>query len=810
MSRTSIILSCLLLCGALSANDQAAQLARAWSAGSQADAEQAARQVEPELRLAATRALLQSSSNSERKLGLRLAERLWLHALLPELQQLPRTESLCAKLALYGRFAIEREPASLATTPAEAAAAWFVSYQVQVQARDSAGRPLSGGRLRAYSHDYDISLPVAEASPLDADGQCALRLPAGEYTLFAASAERADPVLVRSGRLTVGSDLNVQLDASHSLPCRLEGADTPSDTRLELAPTSHPFLSFGFQTDAQTAIEISAGLQLRAQLLGKDTQGAFFLLGQHDPQQLAFDLEACAQIAWHSPAEGIDALRWELRLGGDGLGARQLDLKRGDALRISAGACDVGYSYEHPELERLSFQRRAYSLEQGQLFDLSVGGPLQPRVWASLYEKRYQKLAPFAVRAFLLDAQGHVLSSVQQSDRRRNGTRLLRVEILRAGESIHSLRRSYADLEATLAGASIEDLRYRIISPLPLLTDEVSGEGAARFGSERYSISAPAFLEAEAQTFLAAAETIYQPLREVALRKLKWKQGKINIHPSMPAGVRAYASSNGTSNFNVYDLLRCTRLRDALGSTPIFHEHLHTVGYSHSDYMDVAGLRVRRALDPQGAAFMGRGKNPAKALQFLLEGSQGKGGILARLLLQRYGAKIFDGYLARRKQRVALQARGLSEKESDCALFSDVCGEDLSALFATVHAGIDAEDVEAGLAEPDADSESGQNPSGGFGFADLKRALADEQADISGLLADWQAKIGGVPALRAQARHFLRLGELLFLQGREDDACRCFSKALQAAVDIDAGFFARTRNEALGVLRGEPLGLGWM
>ncbi len=769
--RITVPLTVLLLLASGSA-DTLSERARALAELSPAEGARAALAWPAEEREQAVRALLDAGHPA----AVSLADRLWLHGLLPALSAQPGCEELCGRLEQYARFAPASEP-----PVARPAAAEVAACTLALSARDLDGAPLARARVQAWSSDYS----VAFEGELDASGNGALILPAGDIELFVSAAPRAAPVLLHARLALDAGARSLALAPDETLPWTLHGGTA---VELELAPRALPFLRSVFRPATSAGVlQRSAGLAVDARLVASTPEGPAFLL---PTEGLAFTLEDAVAVSC-ARAGAVDAVELRVRLGEDGLGQRSFALAEGERLWLSRGPCDLGYGLK-TAAGALDFALKAYSLDDA--LTLTVGAPLQPRVWHRLYQKRYQKQPLFAARVFLLDQAGHVLEAGRKQER------LVRFAIDREGEPWQRARRSFLDCDPP---ASLDGLRYRIQTALPLVESEVDGEEAAQFESAHYRVSAPAFLEAYAEVLLAASDLLYPSLREAAIKKLRWERGRITIHSTMPRGVRAYASSNGTSKFNVKDLLRCVRLRDGLGRTPLFHEHLHTVGYNHSDYMDLAGLRLRRGLGPRWMRPEGKA---AAWRRFLCEGEGGNGKMLARLLLLRHGPELFDTYLARRGERGALQARGLSEKEADCALFSDVCGSDLGPLFAAVHAGVEADCLET-LEEAE---DAPEAASGGFRFQALQRLLAADDATVPAEVDAVLDRIAAVPALRQRVRHNLRLAAVLIGEDREELGCQALRAALEAALEVDRRFFERARGEALRVLNGEELALGWI
>jgi len=423
-------------------------------------------------------------------------------------------------------------------------------------------------------------------------------------------------------------------------------------------------------------------------------------------------------------------------------------------------------------------------------------------VWHKSYRRRYGVEGPItSFELFVLDAQGHCLDSNARVD--------LRVS---KGNKLWKRLRLHGDLVTIPEYVDdTSELRYEFYSRLPLGNRRVKGISATRFTSRHYELFAPSILDRQARTLLAAAERLYQPLRAVSLDKLSWTKGTITIHSHMPGGVRAYSSVNGRSNFATDDLLRCSSVRDAIADTPLLHEHLHTVGYSHKDYMEFAGFRVRRSLDGTGNEWMGlRHDNRSSAwLSYLKTGEANRRSklVLPHLLLRLYGERLFDGYLQARAERSALQAEGFSEIEADCAVFSKVARRDLSDLFRTVYTNLDPNRASVAMlthVEPKTGAPAR------FPLDAIRVALHNDAEQAEDLVRKTRRRIQRLPSHREKIRQYLRLGKVLHDTGRIRERNACFRQALLAARLVSSTVFRRARTQAIGILLGNPLQVGWL
>jgi hypothetical protein len=667
--------------------------------------------------------------------------------------------------------------------------------------------------VRAFCRDYDLFYPFDGFASCDSKGEIVFSLPEGNWSFVAGSAPEGKPRLILLPDVPIRAGKALLLFPAVSKKWSM---DSPKDFQLERLVLRHrdfPQLSLSYEVRGSGGIIEAPKEGLLAWGQGKAKNGSFVVAAQ---ENLRFFPSKLVPLRVEFGVPTVSQVRIDIRLkGGDPSPRFFLGLKKpGSMLYLPGGSLDLGYRYRIQKVGSLNFGLRPYELRKGQT--LWLGRPLRPWVWHLVYKKRYRGAPPFSFQLFFRDPQDRILQSFSLERRKpRRGTLTVRIE--KAGRPwllLKNLKNFCADIKTPLLPSALDDLEYEIQAPFPIVGHKQGGHHSTRFHTKKYSLTGPALLAPEIRTFLRASEVLLKPIRSVALRPLPWLLGRIVIHATMPKGVRAYSSVRGNSNFNSKDLARCIRLADALRRTPIMHEHLHTVGYKHSDFMDIAGFRLRKKLYPIGSR--GQGGEMGRRGRAYFNWFMGKGlgthkKATLRVLLARFGGIAFDSYLQRRKDRGSLEAKGLTEEEAKAVLFSRILGRDLFSWF-----GVSSErsknleeliQAKASKAVPSAMT----GPDARDLMARMQLLLRKKRRLVQNpgfqvLLKDLQR----LPTQRLRIRTALRLGATARKARRWKLAYPCFRVALLVAARMEGKFFVKTRAAAVDVCLGKTLHLGWL
>ncbi|HHI80444.1 MAG TPA: hypothetical protein ENK02_10740 [Planctomycetes bacterium] len=783
------------------------------------------------------RVLLRTGDQAQVLEGIGLARRGFLVSLLPELKTLqaagvrpplkPALDQVIEELEHY----LKMLPPGLDASgrglerPSRGASSREVSsgegarpplHRVRLLCVDRGGNPLPGARLRAFSRDYDLFLPFEGFTRCDREGAAELLLPEGKWSFVAGAAPKGRPTLILLPEVPIVSTKTLLLFPEEERSWRMRASPRRggSAMRLVLRHRDYPQLSLAYEVKGSgSKVEVPReGLESWLQVESAD--GSFVQAGG---ARLRFDPSRLRRLEIRFGTARLEAAELQLRLRGrDPSPLFRFAIQRsGQVLRLPGGSLDLGYRYRLAGSGRLEFGLRPYDLKKGAR--LWLGTPLRPWVWHLSYNKRYRGAPPFALQVFLRDPQDRLLERfVPERGRTRSGRIALR--LYKGGQPwllLRRLRNFRAELKQRVPPEAMDELEYEVLAPFPVVHGKQRGHHSTRFHTKNYDLTGPALLAPEIRNFLRAAEVLFAPIRAVALRPLPWLRGRIVFHATMPRGVRAYSSVRGNSNFGSGDLARCVRLADALRRTPIMHEHLHTVGYKHSDFMDVAGFRLRKKLYPIGSrgqgGLLGR-RGRAYTDWFLARSKRPNKKAILRSLLARFGGLAFDAFFQRRRDRASLEASGLTEEEAKAVLFSRILGRELFAWFDVSPQR--SKDLQS-LIQPKA-SEAPPPALTGPGPRDLMARMQSflRKAPPKGpgdprfrsLLRD----IHKLSTQRSRIRTALRIGAKAREAGRLSLAYPCFRAALQVAAKMGARIFNRTRSAAVEVCMGKPLHLGWL
>ncbi|GEM_PF-3730997 len=770
--------------------------------------------------------LLRDGTSPSLVQGVRLAQEGFLVSLLPELKALrSRSLSLSVRVQLTTAISALEHYKHMAVPPPRvdslgSSLSKGVNpplHRVRFVCLNRRGLPLSRARVRAFCRDYDLFQPFDGYAICDSKGVTEMMLPEGRWSFVAGGAPHAKPTLILLSEIPIRASKTLLLFPAKTRSWMIQNHGGFVPETLTLRHRDYPQLSLSYEIlGLKGELEASKG-GLQAWVQGRSKNRKYVMPADAG---LHFDSRGLLPLKVQFDRGKVGHVQVELRLGGnDPSPVFSLGIETsGVFLMLPKGSLDLGYRYRMQAIGEFRFGLRPYDLLRSQA--LFLGAPLRPWVWHLAYAKRYRGAAPYTFQVFFRDPQDRLLESFS-AEKRGAQRKAVSVRIHKGGTPwlfVRRLRNFRADIRRRLLSSALDDLEYEILTPFPIVGNWQRGHHSTRFHTKHYSLTGPALLAPEIKHFIRAAEVLFEPIRSVALRRLPWLRGRIVIHPTMPRGVRAYSSVRGNSNFNSKDLMRCVRLEDALRRTPIMHEHLHTVGYKHSDFMDVAGFRLRKKLFPVGSRGHGRevGRKGRDYIQwFMGKSNKINKKALLRVLLSRFGGSAFDAYFQRRKDLGFLEAKGLTEEEARAVLFSRILGRDMFSWF-----GVSPKRTKflEELIQPKASEEvpaAITGPSAQDLVTMMDRLLRKKSHPKAlGLrnrgLQTVLRKVGQLPSQRLRIRTALRLGAKAHGVGRMEWAYRCFRLALQEAARMDLKLFMKTRNAAVNVCMGNPLSLGWL
>jgi len=825
-----------------------------------AEAVNAALALPPELRRETLRQLLGQADMRALGAGLTVMERALDSTLTNDLQKclakggarLPRTriENLLKEIALYQpiaiaeapQFAAPPAPGPASPAPSETARRFRpVSVKVRVQRTD--GAPAEGVGVRVFSDDFGVSVPLGSWARPGPDGLFNLALFPGHWTFFAAGAREAGQglYLCRPGTEVV-ADGEMVLRA---------------DRTLTLA---FPDLAAGQEMDEVQVSDSAFSAYLPAGRLGKTAKGVLRLLtGPGRPLDVIavrqpvggaglvlfanhVQADAAGRLAVRG-GQAMATLQFAPAAGAAALSKARVDLRIHSLQRpevtltgappfqvaISTGLVEVAYGWETARQEALDFHARGYPLAAGERRPFSLGEPYASSIFHQFYRSFQHATNMTAYYLFVTDANGHILERYRPAAR-SGAAPAIPVEVWRAGKMIFNssapgklrARQFVSEMEGLSPAVNLDaELEYRVRLPFTGETSPrlLKGHGQdAEVNSRHFRFKGPREVAYSATNWIQGAELTYAAMsRLLGQETRKREQGAaqgISINAMMPVGVGAFASG-GNTTFPVGSALELTRPLRVL-KVPFSHELLHTFAHGHKDYMSLTCRETAVTLfqgSPAARALGGSAENDEflRALQgkVALNHSQ----LLGPMLMESFGYTNFLRYFAEgRPRREQLWAAGLTELETDCALFDSFTGGRARAIFHSLGVPLRPDMVERGLAllkaapsEAEARAAAAARREVGATLRRLRESLARNDPAAGQLATALRKNLEPINDQRYVADMYAVAGELYFKNGAKLPAYEMLKDCQRAALKVSPSFFLNARSTCLKILKGEAI-----
>jgi len=497
---------------------------------------------------------------------------------------------------------------------------------------------------------------------------------------------------------------------------------------------------------------------------------------------------------------------------------------------VPAGPLEVSYTYSVGPY-RLAFARKGYKLSPGQRMAVRLGGPYECSVFHQFHKEFARKPNVLTYYLFVRDANEHYLSDCSQMmEKRRREHVLIPVTVRLKGQTVFNSSQTKPDRQfASEAGSipskeDLDALQYEVGLPFEgeqRRTLKGHGDDLVK-ESAHYRFSAPSELAANADYWLEGAETVYEGFCRLLRQTPGWqkKPGRCNIRfqIKMLPGVGAFATGRSV-NFHVPTGMALTHPSRIL-DIPFCHELLHTFGHGHQDYMHITCQEVcGQFSDLKDVVRFKRGRDEQENLLRCMRGEPvpQPDSLVSHLLLARFGYEIFEGYLTRgRPMRERLKEKGLSETETDCTVFAWLTRGQTTSVYEAADVPMDAAKVKAGLAaltsKTDEDDAAGKTTDAAEARA-ANKALKDVETAFAAkkpteAMAHVRELVALMPKLgdhRFRAWLCCRTGELLFTNGKKEEAYQMLKESQRAAGKVSGRYFSKVRGICVNVLKGEPV-----
>jgi hypothetical protein len=797
--------------------------------------------------------LLRSQNARCRDVAVDVIEETFAVQFLPALQQVAkgehhgrfreRIEKVIETLTLYKPIAVEGlEDSAASTKTAEKRKQQrsfdeiFGAIGVQPQVLKSDGGAAAGCTVQAYSEAYGVCVPDGRPRKADKAGPQRLDLFPGKWTFFAAGGGAGKGLYVCSPAVEISKDKAVSLKASRSVSVTFCARDRRSLDVNEVYVIDTAFA--GFLDAAQLGPSADGRLQVLINdrafdivAVRQPTGGTGYVLhaeGQAERSSLNLSGEKsqCGRLIFKSQGTASPVKDVEIFLSLRSMPERGAAIKAQLPLElcVSPGVVDVAYSYLTEGNIRLEFARKAYTMREGTVQEIVLGGPYECSVFHQFYKEFVKRPNVLVYYLFVRDPNNHCLHDCSKAAGRRREQAAIPISVLLNGNPVFDTSRAKPDRPFWSEAGSIpsegdlDKLEYKVV--LPFVAGKgftVKGHGAdSEKTSEHFSFQAPHELDYTADSWLQGAEAFYKIYSEMLGHDPHWRGGKgeIRFRVKMPPGVGAFAGGRSV-NFTIGSGMSVTQPWRILNSA-FRHELLHTFGHGHRDFMHItcqeAGVQY---CDGSPAARRKRDRSQDEILTCLRGGTGPRpDAVVPEILLEQYGYKLFKDYVEKgRPKRDALQARGLSETEGDCAIFSWLTHGEALGIYKAAGVQIDEAKIKTGMnflmensGVVETARRSPERREAGQALREMEKAFQENRkAEALKQADEVVALMPGIGDYRMRTWSYCRTAELLYNNEMKERAKDLLKEAQRAAAEVDSAYLHKIRYQCLKVLKGGPL-----
>ncbi|MHC4136083.1 MAG: carboxypeptidase-like regulatory domain-containing protein [Planctomycetota bacterium] len=737
-------------------------------------------------------------------------------------------------LRVYRRIELPRaELPPLVAANGNAPADGLGPADLQVTVRDASGQPVGGALVLAYSLGDFLRWPFRHFAQADANGVVTLPLARGSWSVVAVSppaSGRGVFLVSRDVKLSKPNDaLLLRPDAE--LAIGIEG-DVDADTVHALDPAVGfviAFPSLGRSARGRFVLETTKETPVHLLLAGRAKGDAHWFALERSvkaPAEVAIAPTSpdAARVSLRPPRhlERVDSARVHLRLREHDATPVVLETKPGATVFLPPGFLEIDYSVVANGL-RYVYGPSLRETKRGKTSALVLDSPSRAVVFHEVRRRFAGERRVLTAGLLASDANGHFLLEVRAEGRR--GRRApAAVRVFRRGKLIAAAKDDarqplFRPVQSGIEEAWLSTLEYEFDLDLgPGVPRRLPGVEPVPVESKHFTGLAPACLKQRLRRALEGAEVAYRTTCRLRGQKPQWKRTGIRFRPVLPPGVGASAGGQGL-NFSAANLIK-TRWLEVTGPWALPHELLHKFGFGHDDFMQVWQTTVLATARAELVGSPVRMLKPKLAETVLAmrrgQATQEAFKELPYLIAARHGLDPFRGYMDLEKAwKPKLQAQGLSEPESSCAILSEMAGADLSALYGAAGLPIRPEHLAKGRralakARPQA-GPTRKRPQRSDAAKALDRALRAAKRKGRAGAEELSRKLGSIAQLpldRQQVRYYLRFGKTLFELGALDEAHAALLEAQRAAARVGRAYLDLCRRMAVDLLQGKAVNLG--
>jgi len=707
---------------------------------------------------------------------------------------------------------------------------------VTLNVRNWRGDGIPRARVFAYSRKYNIRFPAKAGSfvQTNSEGLTLLPLTAGKWMVVAFS----QPAYQRhhKGRavfliqqITV-KKLKQRIAIRPDAEIRLSFNDEQDTVKIYAADPAMThetrFPPLGNSAKGRLTIETTKGAELT--LFGTGTKPGKFWTFFRDKVAAPASLTVEPQGTWITFSEPkllprvksatVFVSRYAHRAS-----PLSFTVKPGDRLLLAPGSTEIDYAVD-ADLGRLVYGPRQYELKAGETLALRLDSPTEAEVTHDFFRNYGGKPNVLAACIIARDANGHLLTALQDRNRRMKSFTYKTYHGNRLIAETQTQRGSFT----TIVGENIDrsimpELSYEITADLgPGVPKKMKASEYTKVETNHFSLYGPSLAIEQLKALGQSTEQVFEAIQALRGSPPPWTHKDVLIKVTLPPTVGASAGGRGIRVRLTSVLKRHWIAYDSLKAFP--HEMLHLFKFGHDDFMEVwqnATWNLMARNRGSKTYYLPNLKSQQE-ITAVLRGLPGNHSTaVCWLIYARYGLAPFRFYQDVEKQwKPALQRLQITDDETCCAIFNKATGQNIKPLFEMAGSVIrdrmlaQAESILTGLDsdnKPSSIMTTGKNPLSpetrrlnrvlsSAGRADPERALTN--------LKRAQPLVDKIGVNRDRVRFQMRFALVYYKLHAEEEMYESLRRAQRAALMVNFAYFKLVRNLATSVVMGQPVVMG--
>lgn len=807
-------------------------------------------------RVDALKQLLRSRQGSSRAMGAMISRSTLETRVLPDLERAltqtknpPTSKTLgqaIAFLSVYEKIALTDDEMTSLFPDEETATTrldWIGPVALIVTVLDSRGEPLSGAQVTAYSQKFSVRAPQSAFATADDKGRVTLEVARGEWTILAMNPKTYQGARPGRGVFIVERDLAldqrtkmVELRPDSEITVSIEGAlDASAIHAIERSQAYQiPFPSLGRSEENEFILETTKGEPLT--LLGvsqadfDDTAWTDITKSVTAPASITWRPTAAdvAKISFTRPKHfsSIETARANLRRFIHAATVVALEPRPGMILHAPPGDVVINHSII-TRGKRYNYSPTPHALNAGETLSHTLDAPTTAAIYHQVFNGFYGMKNVLGAGVVAQDANGAFLTGIRAP--KTNRPIAVPLTVHRNGEVIRRIEgrdgKFFRDIVDEFDAEQLDELEYEIGFDLGrAIPKRIRGSERVTAETEHFTVhAAPLFIE-RAHAAGLGAERLYDLICELRGSKPKWDHMGLFIETTLPPSVGAQATGRGV-RFRTGTLYQ-GRFPKQDGIWALPHEMLHRFGFGHDDFMSVwcnEILRRQRETDVPNAPYLQKPKIQ-KDILAILRGEAGDTAAanLGWIVHGLHGLRPFQGYQDVEKEwKPRIQAHGLNDDETYCAILSEKAGADFRPLYAAAGAAVRMDVYAKGLEEierlKNGEAAVAETTTANTSLATtqtlrrlnttLGRALKQGEQGVKNLRKQI-ALVENIDVNRNRVRFYMRFGKAFGDLGAKSDSHDAYHRALLEAARVSRQYVSKCARLATDAMMGKPLMLG--